>query len=87
MTPMPPMPPPQTRQVHPPLPNPDLYQPQIHQQPQTTTSELTSWNQISRSDGQVTVHGVTAEVRIFYVCTEIYPFLYVISRVTRRINR
>lgn len=80
---MTPMPPPQTRQVHPPLPNPELYQPQQHQ---TITSELSSWNQISRSDSQVTIHGVTAEVRIFYACV-IYPFLYVISRVSRHINR
>jgi hypothetical protein len=91
MIPMPPMPPPQTRQVHPPLPNPDLYQPQIHQQPQqhqTVTSELSSWNQISQSDGQVTVHGVTAEVRIFYTCADVdIPFLHVISRVTRHINQ
>ena len=63
-----PMPPPQTRQVHPPLPNPDLYQPQLHSQPQqheTFAVDLTPWNHNPTYDGQVTMHGVSAEVRRF----------------------
>jgi hypothetical protein len=62
------MPPVQTRHpdiVHPPLPDPNQYQPHSQpplQQHENFNNDLTVWTHIPSKDGQVTLQGVTAEV-------------------------